>query len=113
MSLKNIKVKVFRFDPTVEKKPRYQIYMVPLTEGMTVLDVLDYIYENVDGSLAYYGHAACRHGICGGCTLVINGKTCLACQTPVYEDVIIEPPPKSKIIRDIVYTKQSRRGSHE
>lgn len=103
MSQKNIKVKVFRSDPTVEKKPRYQTYEVPLTEGMTVLDVLDYIYENVDGSLAYYDHAACRHGICGGCALVVTGETCLACQTPVYGDIIIEPPPKFKIIRDLVY----------
>jgi len=83
MSQKKIKVKVFRFDPTVEKEPHYETYEVPLTEGMSVLDILDYIYENIDSSLAYYDHAACRHGICGGCAVVVNGKTCLACQTPI------------------------------
>jgi len=106
MPQKNIKVKVLRFDPASEERPHYQTYEVPLTEGMTVLDVLDYIYENIDGSLAYYDHAACRHGICGGCTLVVNGKTCLACQTPVYEDIIIEPPSKFKRIRDLVYLRK-------
>jgi succinate dehydrogenase/fumarate reductase iron-sulfur protein len=105
MSQKKIKVKVFKFDPTVENEPYYKAYEVPLTEGMSVLDVLDYIYENVDSSIAYYDHAACRHGICGGCTLIVNGKTCLACQTPVSEDIVIEPPSKFKVIRDLVYQK--------
>lgn len=103
MSQKNIKVKVFRFDPTVEKGPHYQTFEVPLIEGMNVLDVLDYVYENIDSSLAYHDHAACRHGICGGCTLVVNGEASLACQTPVSEDIVIEPPSKFKIIRDLVY----------
>jgi len=103
MSQKKIKVKLFRFDPTVERKPHYQTYEVPLTEGMNVLDVLDYIYENIDSSLAYYDHAACRHGICSGCTLVVNDKTCLACQRPVSEDIVVKPPSKFKTIRDLVY----------
>jgi succinate dehydrogenase/fumarate reductase-like Fe-S protein len=103
MSQKNIKVKVFRFDPTVEKEPHDQTYEVPLTEGMNVLDVLDYIYEKIDSSLAYHDHAACRHGICAGCTLVVNGKTSLACQTPVSGDITLGPPPKLEVVKDLVY----------
>jgi len=97
-----VKVKVFRFDPLVEREPRYVTYEVPIVEGMSVLDVLDYIYENIDSSIAYYAHAACRHGICGGCKVVVNGKLCLACQTPVSGDMTIEPPSGFKVIRDIV-----------
>ena len=105
MPQKNIKVKVLRFDPALEERPHYQTYEVPLTEGMTVLDVLDYIYENIDCSLAYFDHAACRHGMCGGCTLLINGKPSLACQTPVYEDIVIEPLSNFEIVRDLVYLR--------
>lgn len=94
---------MFRFDPHANKEPRYQTYEVPLVEGMSVLDVLDYIYENLDSSLAYYDHAACRYGVCGRCTLVVNGRACVACQTPVTGDITIEPVPKSKIVRDLVY----------
>ncbi len=106
MAQKNIKVKVFRFDPTTDKEPRYQTYEVPLTEGMSVLDVLDYIYENLDSSLAYYDHAACRHGLCGGCTLLVNGKASLVCQTPVSGDITIEPPSKFEVVRDLVYKRK-------
>jgi len=113
MSEKKIKVKVFRFDPRVDKEPRYQIYEVPLIDGMTVLDVLDYIYENIDPSLAYYSHAACRHGVCGGCTLLVNGKTCLACQTPVTGDIVVEPAVKFKVIRDLIYEVGQEVKQHE
>jgi succinate dehydrogenase/fumarate reductase iron-sulfur protein len=104
MPQRKIKVKMFKFDPAVENEPHYKVYEVPLTEGMSVLDVLDYIYENIDSSIAYYDHAACRHGLCSGCIVVVNGKTCLACQTPVSGDITIEPPSKFKVIRDLVYT---------
>jgi fumarate reductase iron-sulfur subunit len=103
MSERKVKVKVFRFNPSTDKEPHYQTYEVPLVEGMSVLDVLDYIYENIDSSLAYYDHAACRYGICGGCTLLVNGKACVACQTPVTGDITVDPAIKSKVVRDLVY----------
>lgn len=103
MSWKRVKVTVFRFDPRTDREPHYRTYEVPLADGMTVLDVLDYIYENIDPSLAYYSHAACRYGVCGGCTLLVNGRSCLACQTPVTGDITVEPAVKSKVVRDLVY----------
>jgi succinate dehydrogenase/fumarate reductase-like Fe-S protein len=104
MTQKQIKVKVFRYDFAVEKEAHQQIYEVPLTDGMSVLDVLDYIYDNIDSSLAYYSHAACRHGLCGKCVLVVNGKSSLVCQTLVSDDIVIETPSKFEVIRDLVYT---------
>lgn len=106
MHQKIIRVKVFRFDPSIDEKPHYKTYRVPLTRGMSVLDVLDYIYENFDGSLAYYDHAACRHGICGGCSVVVNGKPSLACQTVVLDDITVEPIPKFQVVKDLVYIKR-------
>jgi succinate dehydrogenase/fumarate reductase-like Fe-S protein len=103
MNRRNIKVKVHRFDPAAKMKAFQQTYEVPLTDGMSVLDVLDYIYENIDGSLAYYSHAACRHGLCGMCVLVVNGKASLACQTPVSGNISIGTPSKFIVIRDLVY----------
>jgi fumarate reductase iron-sulfur subunit len=104
MTKKKIRVTVSRFDSDVETEPHQQIYEVPLTDGMSVLDVLDYIFENIDSSLAYYSHAACRHGLCGKCILVVNGISSIACQTPVTEDIVIQTPSKFKVIRDLVYT---------
>ncbi|MEM3697758.1 MAG: 2Fe-2S iron-sulfur cluster-binding protein [Candidatus Bathyarchaeia archaeon] len=108
MKEKNFEVKILRFNPDVDDKPYYTIYKVPLEDGMSLMDVLDYIYKNVDSTLAYYSHTACRRGVCGRCTLMINGKASLACQTIVQGDVTIEPPSKFQVIRDLVYTVPKR-----
>ena len=99
-------VTVSRFDPSDDEQPYSQAYEVPVVQGMSVLDVLDYIYENLDGSLAYYDHAACQQGICRRCLLSINGKAKLMCQTLVEDDVTLEPLAKFAVVRDLVY----RRG---
>ena len=64
MSEKNINVKVFRYDPIGDKEPYYQDFEVPFVEGMSAMDALDYIYQNLDSTLAYYDHAGCSLGIC-------------------------------------------------
>lgn len=97
-----IKVKCFRFDPSLEEKPRYQDYQVPVDTEMSVLDVLDYIYENLDASLAYRRNNACNRGLCGECVLRINGKAQLACQQLVSCDLLIEPVSKKNVLRDLV-----------
>lgn len=106
MSEKIIKVKVFRFDPSADKAPYYKTYEVPLEKGMSAMSALDYIYQNLDGTLAYYDHAACDLGICARCTGKINGKAGLFCQTIIEEDVTIEPISKKRIIRDLVVGKE-------
>jgi len=103
---KIIKVKVFRFNPSVDKKPHYEVYEVPVDGESSVLDVLDYIYDNIDHTLAYYSHTACKRGVCGRCTLMVNGKASLACQTAASGDLTIEPPQKFKVVRDLVYTTE-------
>ena len=97
-----IRVKVFRFDPSVDKEPRYQTYPVPLEKGMSAMTALDYIYQNLDGTIAYYDHAACDLGICARCSGIINGKPGLFCQTVLRGDVTLEPALKPKVIKDLV-----------
>jgi succinate dehydrogenase/fumarate reductase-like Fe-S protein len=100
-----IRVKVFRFDPSVDKEPRYQTYVVPFEEGMSAMTALDYIYQNLDGTIAYYDHAACDLGICARCTGMINGKPGLFCQAVIQGDVTLEPTSKTKVIKDLVAQK--------
>ncbi len=85
----------------------YQEYDVPFTRGMSVMDGLDYIYEHLDGSLAYYDHAACNQGICRRCLARIDGQTGLLCQTLVTADTTVEPIPTQDVERDLV-TKRGR-----
>jgi succinate dehydrogenase/fumarate reductase-like Fe-S protein len=102
---KKAKVTVSRYDPSLDEERYYQTYEVPLVKGMSLLDALDYIYENLDGSLAYYDHAACQQGICRRCTLSIDGKVELMCQRLVEGDVTVEPPAKFAVVRDLVYKR--------
>jgi len=60
-------VKILRSHVQVEASSEYQTYEIP-REGITrVLDVLDYIYTNVDPTLAYRRHL-CNDGQCLECT---------------------------------------------
>jgi len=102
LSGEKVRLKVFRYDPSKDVKPRYEVYEIPFTEGMRVLDLLNYVRENIDETLAYRWE--CRAGQCGSCALMINGKAGLACQTVVSggEEITVEPLPIFPVIRDLV-----------
>jgi fumarate reductase iron-sulfur subunit len=102
MAEKMINIKVFRFNPSVDKEPHYQTYQVPLEKGMSAMTALDYIYQNLDGTLAYYDHAGCDLGICARCTGKINGKPGLFCQTLIENDVTLEPTSIADVLKDLV-----------
>ena len=100
MSHPPINVRCFRYDPGTDPEPRFQDYEVPLEDGeMSVLDCLRYIREHLDPGLAFFVN--CRLGFCQRCTLRVNGKVVLACETPVTEDMVLEPVNKDEVIRDL------------
>jgi len=106
MTDRMIQVKIFRFDPSVDKEPGYQTYQVPFEKGMSAMTALDYIYQNLDSTLAYYDHAGCDLGICARCMGKINGKPGLFCQTVIEEDVMLEPITKSRVLKDLVIKRE-------
>lgn len=71
-------------------------------------DVLDYIYQNLDSTLAYYEHAGCALGICAPCTGGINGKVGLFCQVSVAGDVTLELKTPSRVLKDLVCEKKQK-----
>ncbi|WP_051327432.1 L-2-amino-thiazoline-4-carboxylic acid hydrolase [Desulfatibacillum aliphaticivorans] len=114
MTNKIINAKVFRFNPDKDAEPRYETFQVPFEEGLSAMDVLDYIYQNLDSSLAYYDHAGCSLGICGKCTARINGKVGLLCQTPVSDgELLLEPMNKNKVLKDLVPAKAKKAADDE
>jgi succinate dehydrogenase/fumarate reductase iron-sulfur protein len=96
---KTINVKIRRFNPEKCEKFYYEEFKVPFKNGMSVLGVLNYIYENLDSSLSFY--SSCRIGKCQGCHIKINGKIKIACTTIVKGDLILEPIKDSKVIKDL------------
>jgi len=105
---RTINVKISRFDPKKDKNPTMVDYQVPLREGMSVMNVLNYIYENHDSALAY--DMSCRIGLCSACMMRINGKNCMACNTVVKGNITVEPTPGQSVIKDLVVETKDRKA---
>lgn len=104
--IKIIKLSVYRFDPTMDKKPYMQSLdiEVPVNKDLMVLDVL-HLAKEQEPSLSF--RRSCREGVCGSDGMNINGKNGLACVTPVSEAVkkdklTLRPMPGLPVIRDLI-----------
>jgi succinate dehydrogenase/fumarate reductase iron-sulfur protein len=74
-------VRVYRCDPEQDQQGQLVLYRVPRLAKMTVLDALVYIQRHYDRSLAF--RYACRLGMCGTCTVMVNGIPRWACRTSI------------------------------
>ncbi len=102
--------KVFRFNSETDYLPVYQHYTLDVKPGEVMLDILNRIKWEHDGSFSY--RRSCRHGICGSCAIKVNGKATLACKDRVSdlveifgEDLVIEPQDEKRAIKDMVIDK--------
>lgn len=104
------RVKVFRFDPACDEDPEYKVYEVPY-KGMTVLQVLQHVYEHIDPTLAFrFGCDGSGPPRCGACAMEVNDAPALACKRQAEKEMVVRPHPKFKIIKDLVVDLDSERG---
>lgn len=101
----NVKLKIFRFDPEVDKEPHYDAFVVDAKSTDRLLDCLNKFRWTIDGSLAY--RMSCAHGICGSDGMTINGVSALACQKlvkdyPADKEILIEPLSVFPVVKDLV-----------
>jgi len=69
----------------------------------TLLEALNYIKENIEPTLAFdYG---CKSGVCGACSVRVNGKEKLACSYSPNSGNNIEPIKYTKQKRDLLVDK--------
>ena len=102
MKKNTISVNIFRYDPEHDKEPYYQSYTVPWEEGMSAMNALDYIYQYLDSSLAYFDHAGCCLGVCARCSGKVNDKSGLFCQMLISDEATLDPRKKNKVLKDLV-----------
>jgi len=106
MSAPSLRVSVWRGAGTGEQGAgKYQTFDVPVQESQTVLDLVAWIQQNADPTLAY--RYACRVGMCGSCAMTVNGVPRWTCRTHidrVAQDgaVTIGPLRNLPVIRDLV-----------
>jgi len=103
MSDSTVRVKIERYDP--EKKERYlQTYEVPRGSKGRVLDFLNYIFEELDPSLAYRRHL-CKARMCNGCLMMVNGRPRMVCWevvSPEQNEINLSPLPGATLFKDLV-----------
>ena len=99
-----ITLEVARYRPDRESEPTVEAFEVPLRRDWAVLDGLNHVKDNLDGSLSY--RWSCRMGICGSCGMTVNGEPRLTCATFLVDyapgPVRVEPLANFPVIRDLV-----------
>jgi succinate dehydrogenase / fumarate reductase iron-sulfur subunit len=105
MESSKVTIKVQRFDPDKDTKPRDQEYELELPPGITVLKTLHKIRAEQDPTLAY--RSSCGSAICGSCAMRVNGHAKLACKTQASECIKdgvmhIGPIGNARVLRDLV-----------
>jgi fumarate reductase iron-sulfur subunit len=99
-----ITLEVARYRPDRDSEPTVDAFEVPLRRDWAVLDGLNHVKDNLDGSLSY--RWSCRMGICGSCGMTVNGEPKLTCATFLADyapgPVRVEPLRNFPVIRDLV-----------
>jgi succinate dehydrogenase / fumarate reductase iron-sulfur subunit len=110
-------VRIMRFNPEQDKKGHWQSFTVPLTPDTTILDALEQIKAEQDGTLTY--RRSCRHAICGSCAMNVNGHNMLVCNQPLMRHldrqkrVSIRPLPYLPVIKDLVVDRSRFWAQYE
>lgn len=86
----------------IKRSEGFKEYTVETEEGMSVMDVLERIYDEQDNTLAFFRHEACHQEACGKCLIRVNGKVCLACGHEAVEDELVLEPWSDMVVRDLV-----------
>ena len=99
-----MKLEIFRYHPEKENEPTFQTYEVPFLEDWVILDAINYIKDEIDGTLSY--RWSCQMGVCGSCGMMINGVPKLSCAVflkDYYPDKIrVEPLTGFPVERDLI-----------
>jgi len=98
-----VHLKVKRYDPERDTKPRWQEYEVQLDPKDRVLDALHEAKWKQDGTLTF--RRSCAHGVCGSDAMVINGINGLACGKLIENvgtEITLEPIRGLPVIKDLV-----------
>jgi succinate dehydrogenase / fumarate reductase iron-sulfur subunit len=101
----DVALKIWRYDPETGERALKR-YEVEAPEWACLLDVLDIVKDEVDGTLAY--RKSCRMMICGSCGMRMDGRAVLACKERMKPIVdrghvpVISPMGNLPVLKDLV-----------
>jgi len=116
---KKLIFKTFRFNAETDFLPYFKTYEMEVGKDELVLDILNRIKWEFDGSFSY--RRSCRHGICGSCSIKVNGKPVLSCKQNVWELVetfntntlLLEPQSRERVVKDMIIDKKDFWDKHK
>ena len=102
---KNIRIfKIYRYNPDDESNPSVDTYEIDTSDcGPMILDALLKIKNEIDTTITF--RRSCREGICGSCSMNIDGRNALACTKSIDDivgDIKIYPLPHMPVLKDLV-----------
>ena len=102
---RNIKAfRIYRWNPDDGANPRVDTYFVDRDDcAPMVLDALIWIKNKIDPTLTF--RRSCREGVCGSCSMNIDGVNGLACTRGMDEikgTVRLYPLPHMPVVKDLV-----------
>jgi len=114
---RKVTIKAFRFNSETDYLPYYKSYEMEVGKDELVLDLMNKIKWEHDGSFSY--RRSCRHGICGACAIKVNGKATLACKQNAMElldlfnnELVLEPSSIKRAVKDMIIDKSDFWAKH-
>lgn len=102
-------LEIQRWHPEDARGPWLQVYEVPYRAEGTLLEALQYVKDQLDGSLTF--RWSCRMAVCGSCGWMVNGRPELGCHLLLRDllpgPVRIEALAHFPVIRDLVIDQAS------
>jgi succinate dehydrogenase / fumarate reductase, iron-sulfur subunit len=98
-----VTLRIKRYNPETDVKSSFKEYTLDVEPNDRVLDALNKVKWDHDGTLTY--RRSCAHGICGSDAMRINGRNRLACKVMMGElgkRVTIEPLIGYAVVKDLV-----------
>src|SRR3954462_8336213 len=96
--------RIYRWNPDDGQNPRVDTYFVDIHDcGPMILDALIWIKNKIDPTLTF--RRSCREGVCGSCSMNIDGSNTLACTKYISDmpgEVRIYPLPHMDLVKDLV-----------
>ncbi|HEX6800196.1 MAG TPA: succinate dehydrogenase iron-sulfur subunit [Ktedonobacterales bacterium] len=98
-----VEIKIKRYQPEQSPKPYWQTFQMAVAANDRLLDALNRIKWEQDGTLTF--RRSCAHGVCGSDAMRVNGRNRLACKLlmgGLGPRIAVEPMLSFPVIRDLV-----------
>ena len=97
-----IVITLFRYDPKVDLEGKEVSYEISTEGPISILQAIRKVYQTKDASLSFR-NSDCRRGVCGICSMMVDGRRQLTCMCLATNGMMVGPQPNRRLIKDLVF----------